>query len=380
MTLTTCCGNINTNAEPVRCKQNAMEVATMKYDYSVFIGRFQPVHSGHVHIARKALEHSRFLIIGIGSANLSNRTTNPFSYCQRADLWRERLSGEERGRVIFVYLNDMLYSDNDWVSHVRFQINDVIASHGIIDPDDAKIALTGHQKDHTSYYLRYFPTWSSEFIDDAYEQFSSTEIREFIFNQYVSRNAETHLRPDMFFGNKHLRGLQSDLFWTKEYQEIMRDLAGEWDFDVNYDPTQYHVNVLTVDAVVVQNGHVLVVNRKYKPGMGLRALPGGHIGPTETLEDAMLRELREETRIDRSDRILRSNIKAREVFDHPSRSTRARVITTAFLIVLPDEEKLPKVKGSDDASRAFWMPLSDVKAQDFFEDHAFIIEKLTAGL
>ena len=110
------------------------------------------------------------------------------------------------------------------------------------------------------------------------------------------------------------------------------------------------------------------------------ALPGGHLDTGETLQDAMLRELREETQIDLSDRVLRANIRSNMVFDDPNRSSRARVITQAYLIKLPDEDSLVKVKGGDDAARAFWTPLSEVRYEDWFDDHAAVIHRMTAGL
>ncbi|MFP3686240.1 NUDIX domain-containing protein, partial [Bacillus sp. SIMBA_026] len=54
---------------------------------------------------------------------------------------------------------------------------------------------------------------------------------------------------------------------------------------------------VTVNAVVVQSGHVLLVKRNASPGKGLFALPGGFINPHERLLDACLRELRERLRL-----------------------------------------------------------------------------------
>jgi bifunctional NMN adenylyltransferase/nudix hydrolase len=61
------------------------------------------------------------------------------------------------------------------------------------------------------------------------------------------------------------------------------------------------------------------------------------------------------------------------VFDAINRSSRGRTITHAFNIILPDGE-LPKVKGSDDAAIAKWIPLADLDSTMIFEDHLDIIE------
>ena len=86
----------------------------------------------------------------------------------------------------------------------------------------------------------------------------------------------------------------------------------------------------------------------------------------------MIRELIEETRIKIDHRILRANIRNVQVFDAPDRSLRGRTITHAGLIVL-NEPKLPQVRGSDDAEKAKWIPISQLYTNDMrmkmYEDH-----------
>lgn len=349
-------------------------------DVALFIGRFQPVHTGHLSVALRALDRHDHLIIAIGSSNRSRRHQNPFTFEERREMWERSLGPQVLRRVSFIPLDDNLYSDNEWIAQVRHRVNELCR---LKFGSEKKIALTGHMKDDTSYYLRFFPEWESDLHDEQYHVLSSTEIREFFYTELLKRKGNGVLSLDQYTGTTAIRGLPrcSTIWDSKPLQNALYTLAKEWDFDRGYDPTKFPVIVQTVDAVVVQNGHVLTVRRKNHPGKGMMALPGGHPEAlTERLEDAMLRELREETGIDFSDRVLRANIKAHETFDEPNRSSRGRVITTAYLIKLPDEPKLAKVKGADDAEQAFWTPLSEVRADDWFEDHAFIIKKMTAGL
>ena len=102
----------------------------------------------------------------------------------------------------------------------------------------------------------------------------------------------------------------------------------------------------------------------------------------ERLEDGVIRELREETKLKVPVPVLKGSIKHFEVFDAPNRSLRGRTITNAFLIDLEDQTKLPKVKGADDAEEARWFPLDIVDAMGsiLFEDHKSIIQTMSAKL
>jgi ADP-ribose pyrophosphatase YjhB (NUDIX family) len=52
---------------------------------------------------------------------------------------------------------------------------------------------------------------------------------------------------------------------------------------------------LAVSAAILRDGKVLVVRRARKPALGVYTLPGGVVEAGETLEDAVRREVREET-------------------------------------------------------------------------------------
>ena len=71
--------------------------------------------------------------------------------------------------------------------------------------------------------------------------------------------------------------------------------------------------------------------------------------------------------------MLRGSIVRSEVFDAVERSARGRTITHAFHIELPDGD-LPKVKGQDDAEKARWVPIAEVRSEECFEDHYEIIQ------
>jgi len=56
--------------------------------------------------------------------------------------------------------------------------------------------------------------------------------------------------------------------------------------------------VVGVGAVIVQDGRVVLIKRKYEPLAGQWSLPGGIVEVGETLESSVAREMREETGLD----------------------------------------------------------------------------------
>lgn len=52
-----------------------------------------------------------------------------------------------------------------------------------------------------------------------------------------------------------------------------------------------------VSAVIVRDGKILLVKRGREPNRGLWSLPGGSIEPGEAIDDAIVREVEEETRM-----------------------------------------------------------------------------------
>lgn len=84
----------------------------------IFIGRFQPLHKGHVSIIEAALEEVDELVIGIGSAELSFTPKDPFTAGERMEmlmaLVKERVWQD---RIVMIPIRDVnRYSI--WVSHV----------------------------------------------------------------------------------------------------------------------------------------------------------------------------------------------------------------------------------------------------------------------
>ena len=77
--------------------------------------------------------------------------------------------------------------------------------------------------------------------------------------------------------------------------------------------------------------HVLLVRRGEAPFEGMWAIPGGFKRPTETLDEAARRELREETGVDAASLLTQFG-----AYGDPERDPRMNVVTVAYLAVLRD--------------------------------------------
>ena len=60
----------------------------------LFIGRFQPFHKGHLWAVREILKECDSIIIGVGSSNKQNTTTDPFTFEERKSMIEETFKDE----------------------------------------------------------------------------------------------------------------------------------------------------------------------------------------------------------------------------------------------------------------------------------------------
>ncbi|MFI3218629.1 MAG: bifunctional nicotinamide-nucleotide adenylyltransferase/Nudix hydroxylase [Methylococcales bacterium] len=343
------------------------------YHFAVFIGRFQPYHNGHHHIISQGLQRAEKIIILCGSAHLPVSHRNPWSFQQRKTMILNSFTKDEAERITVLPLMDSPYNDAIWSQSVQTIVNGVVQALNTMPHNTPRIALIGHSKDHSSFYLKMFPQWESIEVDNL-DGLNATNLRDDYFS-----HAEHFAHSDSIFNALTPKGTQQ--FFAEQFSQTAFDtIRAEHEFIEDYkrqwQAAPYPPVFVTVDAVVIQSGHILLVKRRARPGKGLAALAGGFIRQHERLQDACIRELREETKLKIPEAVLRGCIKRQHTFDDPHRSSRGRTITHAFLIELPVSENLPKVKGGDDAEKAFWLPLADMNPEKMFEDHYFIVRHL----
>ena len=336
----------------------------MNYEYElmVYIGRFQPLHSGHVQTIQNALKQARRLVILVGSHNAPSTARNPWTSEERQDMIRSALSEEEYGRCLVAGLEDCTYNDEKWTRRIREIVQGFRAIYA--SGRDAKIGITGFDKDSSSYYLHMFPEW--ELVENPdIVKISSTQVRHAYFDHGT---VLTDVLPEAtcrflidFKRKAHYQYLKEEHDYCKECKRVTQGDA------------KFPVIITTVDNVVCAGGNwVLLVRRGGQPGKGLWAMPGGHLNVDETLLSAAKRELFEETEgeIPKDFELV-----SQHTFDDPNRSNRGRCITTAFNWKCSHAFDINS-EGADDACEAKWFTIYELQnmRSQIHEDHYHIID------
>lgn len=336
----------------------------MYYDVLAFIGRFQPFHYGHKAVIDLALTKAKKVAIVIGSDQQPRTARNPFTTQERIDMISACYPDEVAdGRIYFAPQVDHPYNMDRWIGGIQSSVMSIAQKP--FNPDPVTIGLIGHSKDASSFYLKSFPTWGSVEVPN-YKGLNATDIRKGFFD-------ETGKIKDL---PVPVIDAMRDFQRTKAYNEVKEEFDYIQRYKSEWSLAPYPPTFFTADAVVIQSGHVLLVKRKLAPGKGLWALPGGFVDQYETARESAVRELKEETRIAVAQATLDRCITSWRTFEDPYRSQRGRTITTAFRIELRPDNSLPKIKGSDDAEKACWVPLSNLSREVMFEDHFDILETM----
>lgn len=335
----------------------------MKYDTLVFIGRFQPVHNAHVAIIREAVKLTKDLLIIIGSANQPRTYKNPWTAMERKLMLMNVLDQMQLGtcRVHIEVETDSLYNDNAWAARVQGTVSKYRTLGG-------NIGIIGHKKDESSFYLDMFPQWETELVGE-FEPLNASNIRDLYFRKDFNINFIRSVIP--FPVQRMLEGWK----FTPDFNQIICEREYVENYKKQFAGMAYPPIFVTVDAVIIWQGHVLMVKRRSEPGKGLWAMPGGFVNAAtdKSIISAMTRELKEETGLKLPPAQV-ATAKSK-VYDAIGRSARGRTITHVFLIELNTKE-VPKVKGMDDAEKADFIAFNDIDPSQCFEDHYEIIKDM----
>ena len=350
------------------------------YDYAVVIGRFQPVHNGHVALLQAGLQQARRLIVVAGSMHQPRSFKNPFTVTEREQMIRSALPVQEQARVHVVGVSDAPYDDAEWLQAVQNAVHAAMAAHGS-DPATARVALLGHMKDNSSYYLRIFPHWQwLPFPNVA--GIDATSIR----HAYFSEEKDAYLAERL---SAMLPASTLDFLHSFRASPAWQALHVERAFLLDFWQQHRYANgsampvLCLVQVVVLWRQQVLLVQRQQQPGRGNWALPEALLQAGERLLDAASRALHA-AGIEWPAATLQKYLSATAVWDAPGRNQLGDAISHALCVCWPDDAPAPA--GADQKQEAphihiQWQPFAQWQNMQplLHEDHYFIARHFLDG-
>ncbi|NRA86126.1 MAG: NUDIX domain-containing protein [Rhizobiales bacterium] len=334
----------------------------------IFIGRFQPLHIGHLTIMSYMQQKYEHVIILVGSANQRISVKNPFSFSKRK-AWIEQAFAnmtKENGaapKLSILPSNDYRYAEKKWEIELNQKVSAVTSQNDLI-------SLVGYSKDDSSYYLNSFSQWAYDAVGRSV-LIDATTIRNVWFDTEFKdlSTVERYLPQYVYNDLLSLTNQYENLLEEKQYFEQETMLF-------EHHPYPETLKLCTADCVLICNAHVLLIKRAAAPGKNCWALPGGFVNQNESFATAAVRELIEETQIILPSTFnLHDNIKSAHLFDDPKRCFGISRISVGHLIEVPlIDGAYPKTNASDDAVAAKWTKLSQIKNITMFDDHADIID------
>lgn len=345
----------------------------------VVIGRFQPLHRGHVAMIRKAIQHAGVndkVLILVGSSNKCRTPKNPLKYDERKELILKKFGYKVDVRP----LPDFDYQDAVWESELHKIVKEYAATQE--EQYFIPVFVSGDRGDDPEQR----DSWKSggdTFAVPPFKLPSGTGVSAIDVREHLTTIEEGRIYEDPLL--TQLLPLETRQFF-EENQDVHQMLIKEkialdnykWIWkNAPYIPTFQATDALVVD----EEDNILLIERGGNTGKGQFAMAGGYLEVDLTLEQNMKKELLEETNLDLDN--CDNTILKSMTFDAVGRSSRGRIITTAFMVKLhgvtiPELIDADILKAGDDASRLAVTTIDSVKKGTvcLYSDHAGIINKL----
>jgi bifunctional NMN adenylyltransferase/nudix hydrolase len=329
-----------------------------KYKFAVYMGRFQPFHDGHMNVLNEAFKIAEKVILLIGGQDKARQVKNPWTFFERMTMVSTSVDYDLSNNLIIGGIHDHPYSDADWAKEVR----DVVKYN---TEEGDTIALVGHQKDDSSYYLGLFPDWAYVEVGN-YKNIDATTIRDIYFN-----HGHVNMVTCVPEGTA---GIMTRFLGTSTYTHLVEEFKFLKNHKAEWSGTPFPNVFVTVDIAAICDDRILLIKRGGQPGKGLTALPGGYIDVNERIVDSARRELEEETTMHFSSGAFEQHCIANKVFDHPQRSQIGRGITHLFVLDLDDTSANLYATAADDAASLSWIPLYELEQRRalFSGDHYYM--------
>lgn len=338
-----------------------------KCKVGIVVGRFQIFHEEHHEHILRALEENDVVCVFVGSANKRKSLKNPFNSHQRAHLVYENMMtyANELDTYLFVSeLNDI--TDNvAWAEQIKNKIATLEGEH-----TDREITMYGCDKGGEYSYLEQFPEYTHSYTNEM-SDVSSTELRDLWF---LGKQTNVFLNSSTFLSEATLKWL-SKMEYDQNLQEDWEFYNKEKALFANY-PFPETLSFSCGDAVILVRNKVLMIRRKFAPGKGCMALPGGFKNRNETFMQCVVREMYEETGIEIDEATMMTYLIGVKLFDDPNRSQgipRATLAGYFDLTPMYPEWGFPTVNAGDDAAEVSWVTIGE-GYDNVYDDHIQIVE------
>ena len=126
---------------------------------------------------------------------------------------------------------------------------------------------------------------------------------------------------------------------------------------------EYKNPIPTVDAIIQNSNSILLVKRRKDPYKNEFALPGGFVNEGETIEEAIKREVYEETSLEIHP------IDILGVYSDPKRDPRGHIMTVVFIVIVIRGNP----RAGDDAKEISWIPIEKINDIQIAFDHKLVI-------
>jgi len=317
------------------------------------IGRFQPLHNGHVNLIKQALKNNDQVLVLVGSQNKLEDYQNPFTAEERINLISSVFGEEPKLKGI-----DDYPTNEQWIEDVTSRVI-------TMQEDPSKVTLYTSEKDSAFYRTNFLYS-----VEERHSGgLSATGIRAAL---YDGRIADTWLPEETVSFLEEYMTTDAYLRIKEEYDTCVSRRLNALESHAFGNPIEP-----VSHAVVLQDNKVLLVKRNGSRGYGQWAVPGGYINHDETTRAAALRELYEETSID-----LINVDKARELamcVEENIDDLSVRTLGINYLYAVHKDVELNPVAG-DDADEVQWVSLEDILNGNMplFYNHVTVIRRLLA--
>lgn len=327
---------------------------------AVIIGRFQPLHNGHVALIEQALAENDQVLVLVGSVNKERDYKNPFTVEQRFEMIRSAFEGRLFTDGLNIRGLKDKPTDDEWVQ-------EVIANVAQLEEDPSKVVLYTSEKDIEWYRANFLYNTVEADSGDIH----ATDIRKDLYTGCLKRNAlalEKIPRENWDLIDSYI----NDRFWDfgLEMEQCIRgkkDAIIAHKFGNPIEPVAH--------AVVMHKGNILVVKRNSIRGKDQWAIPGGFMEATETTRQAAIRELKEETGVD----LLALKVKEMaQAIEENIDDLSVRTLGINYLYLVAPEETIEVVIDEDEVSAYKWVDVHDVltEREILFYNHNVVVQRL----